>query len=116
MNREIKFRAWNKVKSVWVTSDQHLQDTEVSATVLPPSILELKHEEWILEQFTGLKDQNGFDIYEGDILSTPSKGLGTVKWMECGFVLILQSEVVWTNLLWNIIRHYTIEGNIHENI
>lgn len=106
MNREIKFRFWDNDENEMINWNQ-----------ISPLRREYFAEksELIPMQFTGIKDKKGVEIYEGDILSTPNKGVGTVKWMECGFVLVLQSETVWQNLLWNVIRHYTIEGNIHEN-
>jgi len=56
MTREIKFRAWDKRK-------KEMFDLELGM-VLP---VDFKKDFKIL-QFTGLKDKNGKEIYEGDII------------------------------------------------
>ena len=59
MNREIKFRAWHKFLKLWIASGSISLNGKYS---------EANSDEIVLMQYTGLKDKNGKEIYEGDIL------------------------------------------------
>jgi uncharacterized phage protein (TIGR01671 family) len=74
MNREIKFRAWHKVKNIMVydNEDDTYGDWEgccVSNVGMINTILNSQYyKEYEFMQYTGLHDKNGKEIYEGDIV------------------------------------------------
>lgn len=73
MNREIKFRAWDD--GVMIYSDKNASDE------LYERLRYFFHrirEDAILMQYTGLKDKNGKEIYEGDLLKTDDVNLDLV--------------------------------------
>ena len=60
--REIKFRAWDG-KKMMSELPAYLEPHDVNET-----ISSMNSEGIVLMQYTGLKDKNGKEIYEGDIL------------------------------------------------
>jgi hypothetical protein len=115
--RTIKFRAWDSEINKMVSEFDH--NYIISADYGDLCCGKFDHykdyQELALMQFTGLKDKNGKEIYDGDILTLPNMGKGTIEWYHCGFILRLQSEIIWQQLLFNVVGHYTIIGNIYQN-
>jgi hypothetical protein len=102
MNREIKFKAWHESEKVMV-GPYGITDAFWQVT---------KHHKLLFLQFSGLKDKNGKEIYEGDIITYDLKeGLGEPARIG------LQSEVKYSPFgffgAWD--TNIKVIGNIYEN-
>lgn len=120
--RPIRFRAWHgRGKNMFVINERmHLQLQGNSWKIIDVSFGSQFMSSWdkdsdnVLMQYTGLKDVNGKEIYEGDILTTES-GYGYVVWEDAAFAIKSPgSEAVdWVHS--SVFNSSEIIGNIYSN-
>jgi uncharacterized phage protein (TIGR01671 family) len=110
--REIKFRAWRGGDGGCMEFGHYVADHgNINWFDLSNSV----GKDLILMQYTGLKDKNGKEIYEGDILDEKSNSPFKVVWRDgdCGFCADSGDTLDYN--LHALARFFEVVGNICEN-
>lgn len=114
--RELKFRAWYKPEKKMIYNIQNEFEERIELGMDCFSDY-LSNDDFIVEQYTRLKDKNGKEIYEGDIVSKHNSDLkGVVKQVKDG-----QWAIFWDNVpdgyyvLFKYSNLCEVIGDIHNN-
>lgn len=113
--REIKFRAWDK-KDKRMISNPLATDINSASNYIGLNDLLIKYETsgYILMQYTGLKDKNGKEIYEGDVVK--SRGYNDIDEEERVFIDTVEfNGGAFSPICFEKCENFEVIGNIYEN-
>ena len=126
MKRPIRFRVWNKKLGRFLSKEEYCLDFDgglIFVNVLQGNLVKLEAvnpEIFIVQQFTGLKDKNGKEIYEEDVIKIYLENQSInvkVYWDEELFMYKTTAKMagLYENLLELVGENIEVIGNVLEN-
>lgn len=116
-----KFRAWNKVREemiddcdLSITSDGSVLAGDLNYDVESGMLADVT-DNVVIMMSTRLKDKNGTEIYEGDIVKNIYDEIYVVKWFDAGFHLEERYNGGFDYSELHFGNNKEVIGNIYEN-
>ena len=114
--REIKFRAWNSHKMLYMGKggfcDFELAGGDVF--VCGDGAYDFVKQDFPLMQYIGIKDSEGVDIYERDIVRCSNEYRTVKMWMGNACLCVSGDSTGFPIYPYNVNNHVEVIGNIYE--
>lgn len=127
MTREIKFRSWDKILKIMCYNPVNAINFNGQFLLNDGKFHDINKTDYILMQYTGLKDKNGKEIYENDIIRVNDDRDG-----DRTYEVIFEKGCYWGNCIYSprrttpqktllcdldffVHQSQEIIGNIYEN-